>query len=78
MKNPYEVLGVSILDSKEVRKAKYRSLCKVYHPDSPTGNSDKFQEVQKAWEYINSSNSNRLKEIWVHDTLFKLKKRGIS
>lgn len=78
MKNPYEVLGASVLDSKDVIKTKYRLLCKKYHPDAPTGDSNKFHEIQEAWEYINSSDNSFVKEIWVHDTMFKIKKRGIN
>ena len=32
--NPYEVLGVSIRDSQDTIKSKYRKLCKMYHPDN--------------------------------------------
>lgn len=50
--NPYEVLGVSATSDKAEIKSKYRSLAKKYHPDSPSGDAKKFEELQKAWEMI--------------------------
>lgn len=50
--NPYRILGVSDNASIDVCKKAYRRLCARYHPDSTTGNRDKFDEVQKAWGMI--------------------------
>lgn len=54
MQNPYKVLGVSDNSSLEICKKAYRRLCAKYHPDSPTGDRDKFDEIQKAWDLISS------------------------
>lgn len=52
--NPFKVLGVADDSSIEICKKAYRKLISKYHPDSATGDENKFQEVQKAWEMIKS------------------------
>lgn len=54
MQNPYKVLGVSDNTPLDMCKKAYRKLCAMYHPDSPTGDRDKFDEITKAWELISS------------------------
>lgn len=49
--NPYKVLGVRDNAPKEECKRAYRKLCAKYHPDNG-GDSDKFDEVNKAWSMI--------------------------
>lgn len=51
-RNPFRVLGVSVYSSENEIKSKYRELCKLYHPDSPKGNVEKFEQVQKAYQSI--------------------------
>ena len=76
-RNPYEVLGVSSTDTKEFIKAKYRSLCKIYHPDViGTGDVSKFREIQEAWDLINSSVSNSEISYWSHKTIFSVERRS--
>lgn len=72
MKNPYDVLGVSLNASDDEIKKAYRKLSRMYHPDSNVNNPDKevteekFKEVQQAYDKIvngkgygyNSSNTN--------------------
>ena len=77
MYNPYMVLGVSSLSSKDEIKTKYKQLCKKFHPDNPnTGDSDKFQAVQKAWEYIETYHKDikSSRGMWRHKTLFTIYK----
>lgn len=79
MYNPYEVLGVSALDSKDTIRARYRSLCKKYHPDvSETGDSKKFMEIYEAWQYINShTEEGKGTEFWSHKTLFTVERKNL-
>ena len=55
MKNPYEVLGVANNTPVDECKKAYRRLSRTYHPDNG-GDSNKFDEVQKAWKLIESGN----------------------
>lgn len=50
--DPYDVLGVPRSASQaEIRKAWVR-LCKMYHPDTPTGDVRKMQAVNAAYERL--------------------------
>lgn len=37
-------------DTKEKIIKRYRALCKVYHPDSQTGNTEMFKKLKEAYE----------------------------
>ena len=77
MLNPYQVLGVSPLDSMEDIKKVYRRLCKEYHPDMSNGDVDKFREVNEAWEFINTHSKPEEKNgYWSHKTLFTVERRS--
>ncbi len=60
---PYEILGVSADASYEELKRAYRELSRNYHPDTNINSSniristDKFIEVQEAYEMLVSTNS---------------------
>lgn len=46
----HEVLGVSAQASVEQIKSVYHKLSQIFHPDTETGNVEKFREVQAAYE----------------------------
>lgn len=51
-KNPYTILGIKQGASKvEIKKA-YRVMAAKHHPDAAGGSSEKFQEIQAAYEEI--------------------------
>lgn len=76
MLNPYEILGVSTIDSEVVAKNKYKSLCKKYHPDNlKTGDRDKLEEVLKAWELLQEIGFSNSNTMWGHKTLFSIQRR---
>lgn len=52
--DPYKVLGVTPETSLNEIKKVYRKLAKAYHPDlnHEEGASEKFKEIQEAWEII--------------------------
>ena len=57
--NPYHVLGVDQkADGKQI-KAAYRRLSALHHPDKPTGDINKFRELQNAYDVL--SNPDRRK-----------------
>lgn len=76
-RNPYEVLGVDPSMSMEEVKSKYRKLAKIYHPDGTNGNSEKFLEIQRAWEELRLLGSKgfniRVGKI-THKTLFTFRR----
>jgi hypothetical protein len=53
-KNPYKVLNVPAGASAADIKKAYRVMALKYHPDSPGGSHEKFQEVQLAYEQVKS------------------------
>ena len=59
-KNYYSVLGLkSDAASKDIRSA-YLSLAKKYHPDCPTGSTEKFKQIAEAYEFLTDP---RLKQV---------------
>lgn len=52
MSNNYSILGIDKNASKaEIRNA-YNKLIKIYYPDKNTGNSEKFEQIVKAYREI--------------------------
>jgi len=45
-------LGLPKLITESEIKKRYRDLAKEYHPDLPTGDSKKMQEIQRAYEVL--------------------------
>ena len=48
----YSILGVSPGDPQDLIEAVWRAKAKYYHPDVPTGNVDKFQQLKQAYDAI--------------------------
>ena len=51
-RSPYAVLGLPTAATDAEVKAKFRLLAQTLHPDMPTGNARKFQEVNAAYNII--------------------------
>jgi DnaJ-class molecular chaperone len=48
----YEILSINYnASSDEITKA-YRKLAKIYHPDKPTGDTEKFQQLNYAYNIL--------------------------
>ena len=47
-----ESLDLLSLTSREFVRKKYLKLSRLYHPDMTDGDTQKFQEIQKAYEII--------------------------
>lgn len=51
-KDYYHILGVSRGASHDDVKKAYRKLALQYHPDKPTGNEEKFKEINEAYQVL--------------------------
>lgn len=48
----HEILGVKPGATSDEIKRAYRKLAHQHHPDKPTGNAEKFKEVNEAYKYL--------------------------
>ena len=59
-------MGVlNVTDRKDIAeiRSKYRRLAFVYHPDRPTGNADRFREINDAYELLLKLNGTRFGKV---------------
>ncbi|AXH14602.1 DnaJ domain-containing protein [Malaciobacter mytili] len=47
-----DIFGILTKTSKKQLKQKYLKLSKKYHPDTPTGSEQKFQELKDAYDLL--------------------------
>ena len=59
-KNYYEILNIPKNSSTDEIKKAFRSLAKIHHPDKPTGNEDKFKELNKSYEVLSDPEKRNL------------------
>jgi len=59
----YEILGVVKTASFDEIKKAYRKLSLQYHPDKPTGNEDKFKEINEAYQVLSNETSRKQYDI---------------
>ena len=73
--NPFSILGVPDGSDIGICRKAYRKLSKMYHPDEPTGDREKFDEVAKAYnaiekkQYLARGVLHKKKKL-THDSLF--------
>ena len=53
----YDLLGVSPTANEQELKKGYRKAALKYHPDKPTGDTEKFKEISEAFEILNDPNT---------------------
>ncbi|KAH9579817.1 DnaJ domain [Trypanosoma melophagium] len=51
-KDPFAVLGLSRASTKAEIKTRYRELARLHHPDSKTGDSEKMEQINKAYNLL--------------------------
>ncbi|KAH8613588.1 DnaJ domain [Trypanosoma vivax] len=51
-KDPFAVLGLSRAATKAEVKMRYRELARRHHPDSGTGDTEKMEQVNKAYNFL--------------------------
>ncbi|OMJ92404.1 hypothetical protein SteCoe_4851 [Stentor coeruleus] len=55
-KDYYKILNVAPTATKTEIRSAYLKLAKQYHPDSPTGNEEKFKQLGEAWSVLGNEN----------------------
>ncbi|EKE40517.1 hypothetical protein ENUP19_0298G0063 [Entamoeba nuttalli] len=55
----YQVLGVSKQATQSELKKAYRTLSLKYHPDKPTGDKKKYEQINKAYEVLSDETQRR-------------------
>ena len=58
-KDFYAVLGVSKSASPDEIKAAFRKLAHQHHPDKPTGNAEKFKEINEAYQVLSDADKRK-------------------
>ncbi|CBH11872.1 chaperone protein DNAj, putative [Trypanosoma brucei gambiense DAL972] len=51
-KDPFAVLGLARTATKAEVKMRYRELARLHHPDSGTGDSEKMERINKAYNFL--------------------------
>jgi DnaJ-class molecular chaperone len=63
MSDLYEILGVNPNASLLEITTSYRNLAKIYHPDKPTGNLDKFKELSHAYTILSDPQKRHIYDV---------------
>jgi DnaJ-class molecular chaperone len=61
--NYYESLGINKNASKDEIKKSFRKLSLQHHPDRPNGNSEKFKEINEAYETLSDPQKKRMYDL---------------
>ena len=48
----FKILGGNRMNSLRELKERFHRLARQYHPDLPTGDQGKMQELNRAWETV--------------------------
>ncbi|CCK73410.1 uncharacterized protein NDAI_0G04250 [Naumovozyma dairenensis CBS 421] len=56
----YDLLGVTPSANEQEIKKGYRKAALKYHPDKPTGDTEKFKQISEAYEILSDSNKREI------------------
>ena len=59
----YECLGIKKNASKDEIKKAFRKLSLQFHPDRPNGNSEKFKQINEAYETLSDPQKKRMYDL---------------
>jgi len=74
----YDLLCVEVTATDEQIKKAYRKQALKYHPDRPTGDTEKFKELSKAFQILSDSNTRYIYLGEEYTVIFKVIERVIS
>lgn len=56
----YKLLGIEKNSSQDTIKKAFRRLSLKFHPDKPTGDAEKFKEINEAYQTLSDENKKRI------------------
>ena len=63
-KEYYELLNINKNASQDEIKKSYRKLALKYHPDKPSGDPEKFKQINKAYETLSDIEKRKIYDIY--------------
>jgi DnaJ-class molecular chaperone len=62
-KQLYNILGVNETATTVEITSAFRKLAKIFHPDKPTGNEEKFKEISHAYEILSDAEKRKIYDL---------------
>jgi curved DNA-binding protein CbpA len=59
----YRALGVKQDAKREEIREAYLKLVKIYHPDTPTGDTEKFKKIGEAWSVLGNQKNREIYDL---------------
>lgn len=69
MDNYYDILGIKLYSNDDEIRSAFRQLAKIFHPDMPQGNREKYDSIRIAYEVLSELH---LRKAYDQDLKFRL------